>query len=125
MGSQHIDVASCHNNIATLIHDQGDLEQVKVYHELDLAVRLEKLGYLHIGAATSYNNIATVLCAQGDLEQAKEYNERALAIQIETSGDGKLGVNLGKLGDSKRDKEVANTFDENKGGYSFGIPCRE
>ncbi|XP_068750801.1 uncharacterized protein [Montipora capricornis] len=92
LGSQHIDVTSSYNNIATVLHSQGDLEQAKEYHDRALAIRIEKLGSQHIDVAASYNNIAFVLHEQGDLEQAKEYHDRALAIRIEKFGSQHIDV---------------------------------
>ncbi|XP_068687772.1 uncharacterized protein [Montipora foliosa] len=92
LGSQHIDVATSYNNVASVLRAQGDLEQAKEYVDRALAIQIEQLGSQHIDVATSYNNIATVLHKQGDLQQAKEYLDRALAIQIEQLGSQHIDV---------------------------------
>ena len=73
MGPQHPDVASSYNNVALVLHGQGDLKQAKEYHERALAIFLQTLGPQHPDVASSYNNVANVLGDQGDLKQAKEH----------------------------------------------------
>ena len=63
-----------------LLGDQGDLKQVKEYHERALDIRLQRLGPQEPDVATSYNNLATKLRHLGDLKQEKEYHERALQL---------------------------------------------
>ena len=61
MDPQHPDVAISHNNLATLVRDQGDLEQAKEYHERALAIMPETLtlGPQHPDVATSYGCCAS------------------------------------------------------------------
>ncbi|XP_015766754.1 PREDICTED: uncharacterized protein LOC107345547 [Acropora digitifera] len=86
LGSEHLDVATCYNNLAIVLRDQGDLKQAREYIERALAIRQQTFGPQHPDVATSYNNLANVLRDQGDLNQAKEYHERALAIRQQTLG---------------------------------------
>ena len=117
LGAQHVDVASSYNNLATVLHDQGDLEKAKEYHERALAIHIQKLGTQHVNVARSYNNLATVLHDQGDLEKAKEYYERALAIQIQKLGTQHVDVassynNLAAVLRHQGDLEKAKEYHE-------------
>ena len=92
LGAQHIDVASCYNSLAVVLHAQGDLEKAKEYHERALAIQLQNLGDQHVDVATSYDDLGCVLHDQGDLEKAKEYHQRALAIRLQNLGDPHIDV---------------------------------
>ncbi|XP_067053846.1 uncharacterized protein [Acropora muricata] len=114
LGSQHPDVATSYNDLATVLRKQGDLKQAKEYHERALAVRQQALGPQHPNVANSYNDLAIVLGDQGDLKQAKEYHERALAIRQQTLGPqhpdlatsyNNLATVLRDQGDLKKAKE--------------------
>ena len=117
LGDQHIDVASCYESLAAVLHAQGDLKKAKEYHERALAIRQQKLGDQHVDVASSYNNLASVLRDQGDLEKAKEYHERALPIQLQKLGDQHVDVatsynNLATVLCDQGDLEKAKEYHE-------------
>ena len=114
LGPKHIYVAKCCNNLAVVLHEQGDLEKAKEYHERALDIQLQKLGDQHVDVALTYDNLAIVLRDQRDLEKAKEYHDHALAIRRPKLGDQHVHVansynNLASVlydqGDLKKAKE--------------------
>ena len=61
MGRQRPDVATSYNNLAALLHNQGDLKQAKFYYECAFAIRQQTLGRQHLDVATTYKSLARVL----------------------------------------------------------------
>ncbi len=80
LGAEHPDTAESLNNLAHLLHDQGDLAGARPLFERALAIREKVLGAEHPDTAESLNNLAHLLQAQGDLAGARPLYERALAI---------------------------------------------
>ncbi|XP_015773528.1 PREDICTED: uncharacterized protein LOC107351731 [Acropora digitifera] len=80
LGSEHPDVASSYDELASVLGHQGELKQAKEYHERALAIKQQTLRPQHPDVASSYNNLATVLRDHGDLEKAYECEELADAI---------------------------------------------
>jgi tetratricopeptide (TPR) repeat protein len=79
-GPEHEVTALRLNNLAVLVHEQGDLDGARRLHERALAIREARLGADHPDTATSLDNLAGVLGDQGDLDGARRLHERALAI---------------------------------------------
>ena len=84
MGPEHPSFATSFNNLAAVLHEEGDLKQAKEHLERTLDIMLQKLGAQHPSVPTSYYNLslAAVLHDQGDLRKANEYLERALDIKL-------------------------------------------
>ena len=64
----------------------------KEYHQLALAIRLEKLGAEHLDVATTYNKLGLIHQDLGDFEQAKWYFERASTIYVKTRSTKNVDV---------------------------------
>ena len=75
------------NNLARVLHEEGDLAGARRLHERALTIREARLGADHPDTAQSLSNLATVLYDQGDLAGARRHHERALAIR-----EARLGV---------------------------------
>ena len=81
------------NSLRGIVHRKlGEFYHAQQYHEVALAIQIQKQGAQHVDVARSYNNLATGLYDQGDLDQAKEYNERALAIRLQKLGAQHVSV---------------------------------
>ena len=61
MRRQHPDVATSYDNLAALLHNQGDLKQAKFYYERALAIWQQTFGRQHLDVATTYKSLARVL----------------------------------------------------------------
>jgi hypothetical protein len=66
-GTEHPDTATCLNNLAILVEEQGDLSGSRKFKEQALAIRKKVLGPEHPDTAASLNNLAFLLWIQGDL----------------------------------------------------------
>jgi tetratricopeptide (TPR) repeat protein len=83
---EHPDTAASLNNLAVLLHDQGDYAGARPLYERALAIREKALGPEHPETATSLNSLARVLHDQGDLAGARPLIEGALAINEKALG---------------------------------------
>ena len=92
LGSNHVEIATCYEDLSLIHLDLGDFKQAKEYKERALTIRLEKLGAEHVDVATSYSILAEIHQGLGEFEQAKEYQERALAIRLEKIGTEHVDV---------------------------------
>jgi tetratricopeptide (TPR) repeat protein len=81
LGPDHPDTAWSLNNLARVLHDQGDLPAARTLHERALSSFEARLGANHPDTARSLNNLANVLHDQGDLSAARTLHERALSIR--------------------------------------------
>jgi tetratricopeptide (TPR) repeat protein len=86
LGSEHPDTATSLNNLASLVHAQGDLAGARPLLERALAIREKVLGPEHIHTAFSLVNLAGLLESQGDVAGALPLFERALAIYEKVLG---------------------------------------
>ena len=74
------------NNLASLLQDQGQLEEAAPLYRRALAACERTLGAEHPHTLTSVNNLASLLKAQGQLEEAAPLFRRALAARERTLG---------------------------------------
>jgi tetratricopeptide (TPR) repeat protein len=86
LGAEHPDTVLSLNNLALLLHTQGDNEGARPLYERALAIREKALGPEHPSTATSLNNLALSLHDQGELAAARPLYERALAIREKVLG---------------------------------------
>jgi hypothetical protein len=75
-GTEHPDTLTSRNNLATVLHDQGKLDEAEQEHRATLDTRMRVLGTEHPNTLTSRNNLATVLRDQGKLNEAAEIQPR-------------------------------------------------
>jgi tetratricopeptide (TPR) repeat protein len=80
LGPEHPDTAQNLDNLARVLHHQGDLAGARPLYERALAIRERALGPDRRHTAWSLHNVAGLLLAQGDLAGARPLFERALAI---------------------------------------------
>ena len=80
LGSNHPGTATRLNNLARLLHAQGDLSGARPLYERALEIREKALGPEHAQTSKSLNNLANLLQDQGDLTGAQALVKRALAI---------------------------------------------
>jgi tetratricopeptide (TPR) repeat protein len=99
LGSEHPDTATSLNNLARLLHDQGDLAGARPLLERALAINAKALGAEHRRTANSLNNLAFLLKDQNDLSGARPLYERALAIYEKVLGpeDAATATSLNNL----------------------------
>ena len=71
-GENHVDVATCFNNLALVYNNLGEYNQAKELHEKALMIRKKIFGENHANAATSYSNLALVYNSLGEYNQAKK-----------------------------------------------------
>jgi tetratricopeptide (TPR) repeat protein len=86
LGPEHPNTAQSLNNVAYLLHAQGDVAGARPLKERALAIYEKALGPEHPDTATSLNDLAGVLQAQGDYAGARPLYERALAIREKVLG---------------------------------------
>jgi tetratricopeptide (TPR) repeat protein len=86
LGPEHPDTATCLDNLAGLLKEQGDLAGARPLYEHALAIREKVLGPEHFSTATSLNNLALLLTDQGELARARPLFEHALAITTKELG---------------------------------------
>jgi tetratricopeptide (TPR) repeat protein len=80
LGPEHLAVATSLNNLARLLHQQGDFVSARPLHERSLAIREKMLGSAHPDTAVSLNNLAGLLMDLGEYAAARSLYERSLAI---------------------------------------------
>ncbi|RME56738.1 MAG: tetratricopeptide repeat-containing protein, partial [Deltaproteobacteria bacterium] len=74
------------NNLALLLHEEGDYVAARPLYERALAIWEKALGPDHPNVATVLNNLAFLLKVQGDYVAARPLYERALAIREKALG---------------------------------------
>ena len=87
LGEEHTDTLASMNNLASALHDQGDLTGARTLLEQVLTVRLRVLGEEHPHTLTSMGNLAMTLQAQGDLAGARALQEQVLAVRLCVLGE--------------------------------------
>jgi tetratricopeptide (TPR) repeat protein len=86
LGPERPDTAQSLNNLAFLLHNQGDLAAARPLYKRALTIREKVLGPEHRDTAVSLNNLARLLQDQGDLAAAQPLFERGLAIREKVLG---------------------------------------
>lgn len=81
LGPEHPETGTCLNNLAFLLHEQGDFIAARPLCERELTIREKALGPEHPETATSLVSLASLLQDQGDLTAARPLYKRALAIR--------------------------------------------
>jgi Flp pilus assembly protein TadD len=74
LGPENPDTATSLNNLAFLLHAQGDLSAARPLCERTLAIREKVLGPEHPDTAMALNNLAFLLHDQGDLSAARPFD---------------------------------------------------
>lgn len=67
LGPEHPATAASLNNLAVLLHDQGDYAGARPLYERALAIREKALGPEHPATATSFSYLAALLSLEGVL----------------------------------------------------------
>jgi tetratricopeptide (TPR) repeat protein len=80
LGPEHPETAAAVNNLASVLHAQGDLAGAQPLYKRALEIAENALGPEHPNTAMALSNLAALLYAQGDLAGALPLYERALAI---------------------------------------------
>jgi tetratricopeptide (TPR) repeat protein len=86
LGPEDTATATSLNNLAGLLHDQGDLVGAQPLFERALAIYEKVLGPEHPDTAGSLSNLAYLLQSQGDLAWARPLFERALTTKEKLLG---------------------------------------
>ena len=86
LGTSHPDVAASLDQLGTITHDVGELEDSERFYREALAVRRAALGDSSAEVAASLRNLAVTLQAKGDLEGAEPLYRSALALDRRISG---------------------------------------
>jgi Tfp pilus assembly protein PilF len=86
LGPQHPDTAQSLNNLAYLLHTQGDTTAARALYERALSIREQVLGPQHPDTASSLNNLAYLLRSQDNSDAARPLYERALSIREQVLG---------------------------------------
>jgi hypothetical protein len=76
----------CPNNLAALLHEQGDLAGARPLFERALAIREKALGPEHPRVATVLSNLARLLNRTGHTKEAEPMFQRAIAVGEEALG---------------------------------------
>jgi tetratricopeptide (TPR) repeat protein len=96
LGPDHPETVKSLDNLAGLLHDQGELAQARTYYERILTIREKGLGLEHPQTAQCLNNLAALLQEQGELAAARPLYERALAIYQKALGSAHPNTNRGR-----------------------------
>ena len=99
LGPEHPHTATSLNNLADLLHAQGEFAAARQLLERALAINEQALGPEHPDTAVGLNNLALLLHDQGDLAGARPLYERALAAHEKVLGpeDPKTAIDLSNL----------------------------
>ncbi|KAL1925503.1 uncharacterized protein VTP21DRAFT_386 [Calcarisporiella thermophila] len=84
--SEHTEIATSLNNLATLFRYQSDYARAEQLYEKALAIRENILGLEHSKSATSLNNLACLYHYQFDFDRALLLFQRALTIYERSLG---------------------------------------
>ena len=79
LGAENSDTATCLNNLAALVHLQGDYAAAEPLFRRALEISEKALGPEHPDTGTSLYNLARLLQAKGDYDEAEPLYRRALA----------------------------------------------
>jgi tetratricopeptide (TPR) repeat protein len=87
LGTEHSDVASSLNNLATLYRTQGRYDQAETLYVQGLEISERLLGAEHLDVANSLNNLAEIYRDQGKYNQAEPLYVQALEMSKRLSGE--------------------------------------
>ena len=112
LGTDHPDMSTRLNNLASLLQDQGDYDVAEPLYRRALAIAEQALGPDHPDTGTSLSNLAVLLHEKGDYAAAENLCRRALAIAEQALGPdhpetGTSLNNLALLLHEKGDYDVA------------------
>jgi tetratricopeptide (TPR) repeat protein len=85
VGSEHLLLAVCLNNLAEVYHTQGEYPKAELLFGRALAI-LEALGPEHPDVAHSLNGLAALYYSQGQYTKAEPLYQRALTIREKALG---------------------------------------
>jgi CHAT domain-containing protein/tetratricopeptide (TPR) repeat protein len=107
LGPDHPDVALSLNNLASLLHDQGQHAGAEPLYRRSLVIYERVFGADHPDVALSLNNLASLLNDQGQYEAAKSLYRRALTIREKALGldHPDVALSLNNLASILRDQE--------------------
>ena len=116
-GEDHIKVAACYCNLASVFGSLGKYNQAKELSEKALMIRKKIFGEDHAHVAASYSNLASVYNNLGEYNQAKELYEKALMIHKKIFGEDHAHVatsynNLASVYDSLGEYNQAKELHE-------------
>jgi tetratricopeptide (TPR) repeat protein len=99
LGSEHPQIASILNDLASLYQDQDKYEQAELLFQRALAIREQQLGSEHPDTAISRYNLAALYVEQGKYEQAEQVLLHDLAIKEQQLGSEHpdTAISLNKL----------------------------
>jgi tetratricopeptide (TPR) repeat protein len=80
LGREHPRIAVALDDLAVVLHQQGDSEQADSLERLSLTMREELLGPDHPDVATSLHHLAQIRQGIGDEQGAERHYQRALEI---------------------------------------------
>jgi tetratricopeptide (TPR) repeat protein len=109
LGDGHPMVASGYNNLASLLDEQGSLDEAEALYRQALAIRRRALPADHPHTAYVLDGLGQLLLRTGSLQEARALLEEALALRARRLGDrhpdtarvrGALGEALVRLGES-------------------------
>ena len=88
LGDRHPDTLTSINNLGTLLHSKGELDEAALLLDEALAMRRATLGARHPHTLGSMNNFARLLYDQGRLEEACMLLSEALDGCVATLAEG-------------------------------------
>jgi tetratricopeptide (TPR) repeat protein len=115
-GVDGADKATLLNNIASVLRDQGRLDEALEMHRQAMDIRKRALGEDHPLYASDLNNIALVLRAKGRLDEALDMHREALDIDKRALGEdhpdvaGDLNNIASVLSSQGKHKEAVEEF---------------
>jgi tetratricopeptide (TPR) repeat protein len=98
-GPNHPNVATCLNNLATLLYETNRLEEAEPLYRRALAIDEQSFGATDSRVATCLNNLAQLIQATDRPEEAESLYRRALAIDEQGFGPShpRVAVHLNNL----------------------------
>lgn len=87
LGDDHPEVATAVNNLAALLHSQGELDRAEPLYLEALEMKRRLLGAEHPDVAFTLNNLASLRHARGDYTGAAEFLREALGLLSGIFGD--------------------------------------
>lgn len=80
LGSEHLDVATLLNGLATLYKEQGKFAEAEQFYQRALPIFKKQLGSESLEVARVLHNLATISHHQGKFAEAEQFYQRALPI---------------------------------------------
>ena len=74
-------VATCYNNIGSVLADQGDLDRASIEYDKALEIQ-ERKAPNSLTVSMCYNNVSSVLWEKGDFEGAMQQFSKARGTQL-------------------------------------------